>query len=134
MDEVLILTSTYTICEVIRPKRKAIPNSSPLTARQIEVIKGMFRWPFIHTIELDEHTALYASDLAREHGLQPADAVHAASAILWKANSLQAWDRDYSVISHLVPVEPPRFLSTQQRFEGMDTSRIGPVPEDFEEK
>src|SRR5437870_12569492 len=94
MDEVVILPSTYTIVEVIRPKKRSIPRSQPLTPVQIEKIKGMFRWPFIQTIELDERTGLYASDLARDHGLFPADAVHGASAILWKAEVLQAWDRD----------------------------------------
>ena len=132
MDRVHILTSTYTIVEVIRPKRRALPNSRQLTPGQIEKIKGMFRWPFITTIELDERTSLFASDLARDHNLAPADAVHAASAILWKANALQAWDRDFSSVSHLITVEQPQFLSTQTKFEGMETNRLGPVPEDFE--
>lgn len=58
MDEVLMLTSTYTIVEVIRPKRRSLPASRLLTPLQIEKIKGMFRWPFIQTIELDERTGL----------------------------------------------------------------------------
>jgi hypothetical protein len=94
----------------------------------------MFRWPFIQTIELDERVALYASDLARDHHLSPADAVHAASSILWRAEILQAWDRDYSAISHLTPVGPPEYISTQMRIEGTEITRIGPSPEDFEEK
>jgi predicted nucleic acid-binding protein len=132
MDEVLILTSTYTIVEVNRPKRRSIPASQPLTPVQIEKIKGMFRWPFIQTIELDERTALYASDLFRDHGLFPADAVHAASAILWKADVLQAWDRDFSSISHLISVEQPQFLSKQLTLDGAERTRIAPSPEDFE--
>jgi predicted nucleic acid-binding protein len=132
MDEVLILTSTYTIVEVIRPKKRSLPASQPLTTPQIEKIKGMFRWPFIQTIELDDRVALYASDLARDYGLAPADAVHAASAILWKAESLQAWDRDFTAISHVTPVEQPQFISKQLRIEGTERSRIGPSPDDFE--
>jgi predicted nucleic acid-binding protein len=132
MDEVHILTSTYTIVEVIRPRKSAIPNSRVLTPSQIDKMKGMFRWPFITTIELDERTALYASDLARDHNLKPADAVHAASAILWKADVLQAWDRDYRSVLHLIAVEQPQFLSTQTKFEGMEIPRLGPTPEDFE--
>jgi predicted nucleic acid-binding protein len=132
MEEVLILTSTYTIVEVIRPKKKSIPTSRPLALEEIEKIKGMFRWPFIQTIELDERTALYASDLARDHGLAPADAVHAASAILWKADSLHAWDRDYSRVSQLIAVGRPRFLSQQPKLEGMEPTRLSPSPEDFE--
>lgn len=127
MDEVHILTSTYTIVEVIRPKGR-----STLTTSQIDKMKGMFRWPFITTIELDERTSLYASDLARDHNLKPADAVHAASAILWKADVLQAWDRDYRSVSNLIAVEQPQFISTQTKFEGMEIPRLGPTPEDFE--
>jgi predicted nucleic acid-binding protein len=132
MDEVLILTSTYTIVEVIRPKKRSIPGSQRLTALQIEKIKGMFRWPFIQTIELDDRTGLYASDLARDHDLFPADSVHAASAILWKAEILQEWDRDFSSISHLVPVEQPQLLSKQLRLDGTERTRIAPSPDDFE--
>lgn len=132
MDHVHILMSTYTIVEVIRPKKRSLPNSQRLTQGQIDKIKGMFRWPFITTIELDERTSLFASDLARDHNLAPADAVHAASAILWKADVLQAWDRDYTAISHLIAVEQPQFISTQTKLKGMEISRLGPVPEDFE--
>jgi predicted nucleic acid-binding protein len=132
MDEVRILTSTYTIVEVIRPKKRAIPGSRTLTPEQIAKIKSMFRWPFITTIELDERTALFASDLARDYGLAPADAVHAASAILWKADELQAWDRDFNSVSHLIATGQPRYLSVQTEFEGMEKQRLGPAPEDFE--
>ncbi|HZL56475.1 MAG TPA: PIN domain-containing protein [Bryobacteraceae bacterium] len=117
MEEVLILTSTYTIVEVIRPKKKSLPGSTPLTPEQVQKIKGMFRWPFIQTIELDDRTANYASDLARDHGLAPADAVHAASAILWKAQCLHAWDRDFSRVSQIIAVEQPSSLSRQRLME-----------------
>ena len=132
MDRVHILTSTYTIVEVIRQKRKAVPTARPLTPEEVAKIKQMFRWPFITTIELDERTAHYASDLAREHNLAPADAVQAASAILWSAEVLQAWDRDFSSVSQHIAVEQPSFLSAQQTFEGMGRMRIGPSPDDFE--
>jgi predicted nucleic acid-binding protein len=91
----------------------------------------MFRWPFIQTIELDDRTALYASDLARDHNLLPADSVHAASAILW-AEALHAWDRDFSSVSHLIRVAQPEFLSKQPRLQGMELDSIGPSPDDFE--
>ena len=134
MDEIQIVTSTYTIVEVIRPKKRSIPSSAPLTQKQIDKIKGMFRWPFITTIELDERTAQFACDLARDHGLAPADAVHAASAILWKAQILQAWDRDFSCVSSHITIGQPEFMSTQAKlFEGLGPARIGPAPEDFKE-
>jgi predicted nucleic acid-binding protein len=119
--------------EVIRPRRKSLPKAQALTPVQIAKIKGMFRWPFITTIELDDRTSHFASDLARDHGLYPADAVHAASAILWKAHALQAWDRDFSSVSSQIAIEEPQFITKQQSFEGIKRSRIGPSPEDFEE-
>jgi predicted nucleic acid-binding protein len=134
MDEIGILTSTYTIVEVIRPKRKSLPRAAALKSEEIRKIKDMFRWPFIATIELDDRTAHLAADLARDHGLLPADSVHAPSAILWKADVLQAWDRDFSAISHKISIEEPQFISQQTSFEGMKRSRIGPTPDDFETK
>jgi len=55
--KVHLYTSTYTIAEAIRPKRKSIPNAGKLTAEEIAKITAMFRWPFITTIELDPRTA-----------------------------------------------------------------------------
>ena len=132
MDEVHIFTSNYTIVEVIRPKKKSLPSAVLLTAEQIRKIKAMFRWPFITTIELDERVAHYASDLARDFGLFPAYAVHAASAILWKLEALQAWDRDFSSVAHQIMVEEPNFLSSQQNLPGMERSRLGPARDDFD--
>jgi predicted nucleic acid-binding protein len=126
MDEFLIVTSTFTIVEVIRPKPKSIPRTNRLTAAQIDNIRKMFRWPFVQTIELDERTATFANDLARDHGLSPGDAVHAASAILWKADVLQAWDRDFSCVSQLIAVEKPAFISKQDLLPGMERARIFP--------
>jgi len=51
--EIRLYTSTYTIAEVIKPKKKSIPNARKLTADEITKIKAMFRWPFLTTIELD---------------------------------------------------------------------------------
>lgn len=131
MEEVQIVTSTYTVVEVIRPKRRSV--SQRLSAEQVKKIKDMFRWPFITTIELDDRTSHFASDLARDHGLAPADAVHATSAILWKASVLQSWDGDFlRAVGNYIPVEEPQFMSKQTTFEEMRRSRIGPAPEDFE--
>jgi predicted nucleic acid-binding protein len=131
--KIRLFTSTYTIAEVIKPKKKSIPNARKLTADEITKIKEMFRWPFLTTIELDPRTAFFAADLARDHELQPADAVHAASAILWKMDALQAWDRDFGAIADRITVEEPAFMSDQPTLEGMAPRRIGPAPEDFEE-
>src|ERR1035438_7686319 len=63
-DLIHIYTSTYTIAEVIHPKRKSIPSARRLTADEVEKISSMFKWPFITTIELDrKSTRLNSSHL-----------------------------------------------------------------------
>jgi len=57
---------------------------------------------------------------------------HASSAILWKLDALQAWDRDFSAASKLITIEEPAFMTNQPRLEGITPHRIGPAPEDFE--
>jgi predicted nucleic acid-binding protein len=147
-----IWTSTWTIVEVIRPKKKygevpplpawavkafsAAPEgkghfqtiwdyyykhtgapSTKLTPEQIAVINGMFGWECIRTAYLDQRTASKAVEISRDCGLKPADAVHAATALLSQtpgnAPVLQRWDRDYERVSHLMRVEEPKIISAQ---------------------
>jgi predicted nucleic acid-binding protein len=132
LDEIRIYTSTYTIAEVIAPKRKAIPNAVRLTAIEVGMIRSMFKWPFIIPIELDERTAHMAVGIARDYSLAPADSVHAASAILWKLEAIHAWDRDFSAVSKIIKVESPQFISPQATLPGIEARLpIGPRPEDF---
>lgn len=160
-----IWTSTWTIVEVVRPKRhgsaplpdwagKAIeaiekehPNAkqeletlwrryqsndpaTKLTPEQIEKIQGMFEWNFIRKINLDERVATKAVSLCRDYGLKPADAVHAASALVAKVSVLQRWDRDFEKVKALITVEEPNRMSAQDDL--FSNSAIGPAPSDFE--
>jgi predicted nucleic acid-binding protein len=84
-----------------------------LTPQQIAKIQGMFQWPYLHKVYVDERVANKAVELARDFGLKPGDSIHAASAILSKCDVLQAWDRDYDRIKHLIPVEEPTMISQQ---------------------
>ncbi len=102
-----------------------------LTPEQITKIQQMFEWPFIKKIYLDERVAAEAVKIARDHGLRPADAVHAASAILRKCAVLQKWDKDFDKVKHLIPVEEPALLSAQGQLIEVRPI-LGPVPEDFE--
>jgi len=135
-NELKIYTSTYTIAEVIRPKNKDIPNSRKLTPPEISKVGDMFRWKWLIKIDVDQRVAFKAVELSRDFGLSPADAVHAASAILWKLEELQAWDRDFSPIKHLIDCENPKRLTAQLDIEADDLPQIapiGPSPEDFDE-
>ena len=154
-----IWTSTWTIVEVIRPKRHGV---SPLPEWAVKAIKAVPEGK----IELERLWQRYQSsdpaiklsptqiamiegmfdcpfikkinldervakavELARDYGLKPADSVHAASAILKKV-AIQRWDRDFDRVKHLIGVDEPRSISLQG--EIADFRRIGPAPEDFD--
>jgi len=103
--------------------------ATKLTPTQIAKIQGMFEWSFIGKINVDERVSKKAVQLCRDHGLKPADAIHAASAILRKVSVIQRWDRDFDKVAHLIPAEEPVRISAQHELEGFKA--IGPVPEDF---
>ncbi len=122
---VTIVTSTFTIAETIRPKWITPP--LVLTAEQIHIIEGMFRWPWIKKYQLDEPLALRAVKLARDFGLRPGDSIHAATAIAAKVDVLQQWDRDFRKIAHLVTVAEPAYETKQ-----LALIDIGPTHEQLE--
>jgi predicted nucleic acid-binding protein len=127
--DIVLYTSTYTIAEVIRPKAKALPGAAKLTAQEIDKINGMFQWPWLRKIDVDQRVAMHAVTLARDYNLYPADAVHAASAILRKAQVLQRWDRDFNRIKHLIKVEDPQMITLERSLFEDIKNPIGPVPE-----
>lgn len=102
-----------------------------LTPEQLDRIQAMFEWPFLKKIYVDEPVAEKAVELARDCGLRPADAVHAASAIISKCDILQKWDRDFEKVKHLIPVGEPQMMGMQYSIPGLVTGF--PTPEDFED-
>jgi len=122
--EVEIHTSTFTIVEAIRPK--AIRDTRLLTPEQIAAIEAKFKWRWLKKIDVDARVAAKAVDLARQNLLKPADAVHAASAILHKVDVLQRWDRDFNAVSGLIAVEDPQWMT--QQISWLDPPTIGPMP------
>lgn len=126
--EIHLYTSTYTIAEVIRPKRKSIPDTQRLTPAEIAKIDGMFRWPWLKKIDVDQRVAFKAVELSRDYGLLPADAVHGASAIIHDLDELQRWDRDFSKISSLIRVAEPAKISKQKNLFTSLKKPIGPTP------
>ncbi len=157
--EVELWTSTWTVVEVIRPRRTTpivpslpewtakVPdarsqiqqiwdyyyrNTAPferLTDQQISKVDGMFKWGWLHKIIVDERTASKAVELCRTRGLKPADSVHAASAILKRVDALQRWDRDFNKVKDIIAIEEPQRLSRQDLLIP-DIRRIGPAPDD----
>ncbi len=87
--------------------------SRQLTPSEISSIAKMFQWSWVKKIQVDERIANDAVSLCRDYGLRPADAVHAASAIVRKCDALQQWDRDFDKVRNLIAVEEPVHLSPQ---------------------
>lgn len=92
--------------------QKALPTPK-LTEAQIAKIQGMFEWPFVKKIYLDERVAQRAVELSRQFGLKSGDAVHVSSAIIGKCDLLQVWDKDFDRVKHIITVEEPARLSLQ---------------------
>jgi predicted nucleic acid-binding protein len=126
--KVVIVTSWFTVAEVIRPK--FVPAGQKLTPVQIAKIEGMFRWKWLKKIQVHEVIAFKAVELARDYNLRPADSIHAATAVIERVDALHAWDRDYSAVDLIVKVETPVRISKQGSFEGMEP-QPGPTPEDL---
>lgn len=126
----IIYTSTFTITEVVYPHRSTIPRPRKLTDEEVARISDMFKWKWLKKIDVDQRVAFRATELSRDLNLRPADAIHAATAILRSVDALQKWDRDFDKVSHLVNVEEPSMISQQAAFEDM-LPRLGPHPDDF---
>lgn len=127
-----IWTSTWTIVEVVRPKKVSLPQSQKLTPEQITKIERMFEWDWLKKVQLDQIVAKEAVRLQREYGLLPGDSVHAATAIRVKVDVLQRWDRDFDKIKHLVAVEEPQMLTKQAELIQDFKKQLGPSPEGFQ--
>jgi len=110
---VSLYTSTFTITEVIRPRNGDVKGARHLTPEEVAEIEGMFQWPWLKKIDVDQRVARRAVELSRDYGLSPADSIHAASALVAQADVLQHWDRQSGFVGleRLIPVENPRKLS-----------------------
>jgi predicted nucleic acid-binding protein len=111
---VTLHTSTYSIAEVIRPKKHDIPGSRRLSAEEIADIQGMFKWPWLRKIDVDQRVANQAVTFARDYEMSPADSIHAASCFVWKIECLQHWERGgFSKLSGIMNVSNPTRITPQ---------------------
>jgi predicted nucleic acid-binding protein len=111
--KVNLYTSTFTITEVIRPRNGDVKGARMLTPEEIGDMEGMFQWPWLKKIDVDQRVARKAVELSRDYALSAADAIHAASALVAQADVLQHWDRrsGFAGVERLIPVEHPRKIS-----------------------
>lgn len=83
----IIVTSARTITEVNK-----LPESPSLPEEQSKRILAFFENPYIAIRPVDRHTAEYAHELTRTHGLTNIDAIHVATAVLSRASVLYTYD------------------------------------------
>ncbi|MFY9822068.1 MAG: type II toxin-antitoxin system VapC family toxin [Thermoanaerobaculia bacterium] len=98
--DVNIITSAITLTEVIKLKGKP-----PLRADQHEKIRRFFQNDYIKVVDADRFIAEDARRLIWNHGLQPKDSIHVATALRltailhWKAPRLDCYDGDLIALS-----------------------------------
>ena len=111
--KVQLFTSTFTVAEVIRPHIGDGMNTRLISPEEIAEIQAMFQWPWIKKVDLDQRVARKAVELERDYALSTADSIHAASAMIAKADVLQHWERqsEFGKIGRLIAVEHPRMLT-----------------------
>jgi predicted nucleic acid-binding protein len=110
---VQLFTSTFTLAEVIRPQILDSVGTRLISPEEIAEIQGMFQWPWIKKVDLDQRVARKAVDIERDYGLGTADSIHVASALIARADVLQHWERkdEFGKIGRLIAVEHPRMLT-----------------------
>lgn len=72
-----IVTSAISLIEVIKLK-----GGQPLTPDVEPKIRGFFKQPYIIVRNVDRKIGEYARELIWNHGVQPKDAIHLATALL----------------------------------------------------
>lgn len=107
-----IYTSTATIAEVRRIKERP----EPLDPAELQQIRDFFEHQFIQPIDVTREIAEKAQELGAEHGINPIDAIHLATAIWWRCDVLLVWDKRFSQHFEGDPLEGVRV--TEPYWEG----------------
>lgn len=74
-------------------------------------IKQMFAWRWVRKILVHPSLAARASDISRDTGVKPSDALHVASAIHRNCAVIHRWDHHFEKTDHLIPSVEPEMLS-----------------------
>lgn len=83
----VIVTSAFTLAEVIYLK-----GSTKLPTEQRAKVDAFFKAEFISVRNVTRTTAELASDLVWDHNIRPKDAIHVATACLYKVPVLHTYD------------------------------------------
>lgn len=85
--EIAIMTSVLTIAEVLRLRPK-----DALPSERRSSVESLFNRPSIRTMMLTRRIAEEARDLVWDHGTDPKDSFHVASALAAKVGVLNTFD------------------------------------------
>lgn len=113
--DIAVVGSTWVVAEVIRMKGEA----APLSLEKEKEIDAILRSEKVTWYEVDFSLAAEARHLARQYGLKPGDAVHLATALRARADTLLAWDKDLSSLQMAgVPALEPYWYGAPELFDG----------------
>jgi predicted nucleic acid-binding protein len=85
--EVLIVTSTLTIAEVLWMR-----NAPPIPKDKADIVRKFFRRSSIRLRNVTRVVAESAQELVWGHGVKPKDAIHVATALEAKVQALETFD------------------------------------------
>ena len=86
---VLLVTSALTLAEVVKLRRRP-----PIEKAHAEKIQAFFKRSYISVRNVDRYVAETARELVWEHGLDPKDGIHVATAVRFHIARLETFDGD----------------------------------------
>jgi predicted nucleic acid-binding protein len=84
---IVIVTSALTIAEVLH-----IKNEKPVPKDKRDLIKAFFKVPYISIQNVTRGIAERAQEVYWEFGVQPKDAIHVATALVYKLGVIETFD------------------------------------------
>jgi predicted nucleic acid-binding protein len=89
-DRVVIVTSALTIAEVV--KMDCGSADSAQMAKDAVAIQQFFENDYLAIKNVDRIVAAQASDIVRQYGIKPPDAIHIVTALISKCDRLETYD------------------------------------------
>lgn len=99
--EVLIVTSTLTIAEVLWMR-----NAPKISKKKAVIVQSFFRKSFFRVVNVTRKIAERAQELVWDHSIKPKDAIHVATAEFYSVPVLETFDADLIAKSGRVGVPP----------------------------
>ena len=99
--EVLIVTSTLTIAEVLWMK-----NAPPIPKDKADIVRKFFRRSSMRLRNVTRVVSESAQELVWDHGVKPKDAIHVATALEAKVQALETFDEGLLKKSGIIGAPP----------------------------